>query len=336
MPAFSDNGIRNSVSRIAFGSCLRPEKPHEILDSVSNMDPDLFIFMGDNIYADTRLQSVMKRKYGRLANSPGFQRLKQSCQIIATWDDHDYGMNDSGSEYTMKEESENIFEDFWDIPLDSPVRQRPGVYDSYLFGPESQRVQVILLDTRFFRSPLVKSGQTDALGPYRENTQPSATILGEDQWRWFSEQLDTPAKLRIIVSSIQVLSEHHGWEGWANFPLERERFMTLLSEKQADGVLIISGDRHFAEISQVNVPDLYTLTDITSSGLNRRIPVPIPNKNANRIVGYYLNYNFGLIDIDWTLPDPTVQLTIRSVSGDTELAYDLNLSGLTHSQRYAE
>ena len=189
-----------------------------------------------------------------------------------------------------------------------------------------------MLDTRFFRSPLVKDRQTATLGPYRENIFPSATILGEDQWAWLAVQLKTPAQVRIIVSSIQVLAQHNGWEGWSNYPAELDRLQNLLSESHASGVIFLSGDRHFAEMSQIDMQDFYPLIDITSSGLNRRYPVPVPSTNANRIDGYYLGYNFGFIEIDWAIADPAIRVTIVDAKGVPVLSHEMSLSQLSLRQ----
>jgi alkaline phosphatase D len=73
--------------------------------------------------------------------------------VLAVWDDHDYGANDAGAEYPMKAESQRMFLDFFGVAGDSPRRRRPGIYDARVFGPPGRRVQVILLDLRYFRSP---------------------------------------------------------------------------------------------------------------------------------------------------------------------------------------
>src|SRR5262245_53217116 len=176
---------------------------------------------------------------------PGFQAIRRACPILATWDDHDLGANDAGSDYPRKEESQRIFLDFFGDAVDSPRRYRPGVYDARVFGPEGRRLQVILLDTRYFRtSPLKRDVRTlMSQGPYIANKDPDATILGEDQWRWLAEQLKVPAEVRIIASSIQVVAEDHGWEKWMNFPRERERLFTLIRDTGAQGVILLSGNR---------------------------------------------------------------------------------------------
>ena len=98
----------------------------------------------------------MRAKYARLAAMPGYQAAQVACPILATWDDHDYGVDDGGGEYPKKVESQQVFLDFFGDPEDSPRRKRQGVYDAEVFGPPGKRVQVILLDTRYFRSPLKK------------------------------------------------------------------------------------------------------------------------------------------------------------------------------------
>src|SRR5262249_8359183 len=178
----------------------------------------------------------------QLAAVPGWQKLKQTCPVYATWDDHDYGENDAGAEYPRKVESQKLFLDFFGEPADSPRRKREGVYDARVFGPADQRVQVILLDTRYFRGPLKKKAKSaPSEGPYVPNTDKTSTMLGEAQWKWLEEQLRVPARVRLLVSSIQVVAEDHGHEKWANLPHERERLFKLLKDTRAAGVVLLSG-----------------------------------------------------------------------------------------------
>ena len=132
------------VRRIAFGSCAHQDKDQPIWDAILNHNPDLFIFLGDNIYGDTRDMTVLRDKYAALAAKPGFRRLRERTPILAVWDDHDYGENDAGAEYPMKEASRQIFCDFFGEPAESPRRSRDGIYAAYCFGSGDQRVQVLL------------------------------------------------------------------------------------------------------------------------------------------------------------------------------------------------
>ncbi|MBC7821963.1 MAG: alkaline phosphatase family protein, partial [Planctomycetaceae bacterium] len=141
------------LQRIAFGSCAKQDKPQPIWDAVVETKPQLFLFIGDNIYGDTEDMTVLKQKWDLLGAQPGYQKLKQTCPVLATWDDHDYGANDAGAEYPKKRESQQLFQDFFGIPKDSPRRQREGVYHAEIFGPPGRRVQILLLDARYFRGP---------------------------------------------------------------------------------------------------------------------------------------------------------------------------------------
>jgi alkaline phosphatase D len=328
-PADGQTANPEAPRRILFGSCLDAPRPHPILDTIVGQGPDLFLFLEDNIYADTRNPAVMRARYRELAVSPGFRRLSETCPILATWDDHDFGANDAGGDFPMKEESRRQFLDFWKVPQDSPRRAHPGVYDARLFGPPERQLQVILLDLRYFRSPL-RWGRLPrhTLGPYLPDERPQATLLGEEQWRWLEERLREPARLRLIVSSIQALAEYHGWEAWANFPAEQRRLLELLKATRAEGVLFLSGDRHFAEITRREEPGLYPLYDVTSNGLNRRFPEDAPNPNRFRVDGYYLKENFGILEVDWTDPDPKVGVRILDQIGQTRLEMEIWLGEL--------
>jgi alkaline phosphatase D len=315
------------LRRIAFGSCARQTEPQPIWDRIVGTRPELFLFIGDNIYADTEDMAVMRAKYQQLGALPGYRRLLRTCPVLATWDDHDYGVNDAGAEYPKRVESQQVFLEFFKEPADSPRRKRPGVYDARVFGPPGKRVQVILLDTRYFRSRLKR--QDGSSSPYVANTDPEATMLGDAQWRWLEAQLRAPAEVRIIASSIQVVPEDHGSEKWMNLPRERERLFRLIKETGAGGVLFISGDRHLAELSMMDGGVGYPLYDLTSSGLNagskswRRYEV-----NRHRVGTMNWGDNFGMIEIDWEREDPQIRLQVRDVDGDIAIQRKIHLSTL--------
>ena len=307
------------ISNVVFGSCLRQWKPQPIWDAIVSSNPDIFLFIGDNVYADTTDSTVMRRTYQQLGSQDGYKKLKSATPIHATWDDHDYGANDAGADYPMREESEQIFLDFFGVPAGAPERKRPGVYSTHMYGPPEQRLQIIMLDTRYFRSPLkrdVPSADCPRVN-HAQNTDADATILGSDQWVWLEEQLRKPARLRIIASSIQVIPDEHCFEKWSNFPLERERLFQTIRNSNATGLLIISGDRHLAEISRLD-PEVvgYPLYEITSSGMNSA-GAGQGERNRYRIdTDNFRGDNFGAIRIDWDAPSPHLALQVRNQSGN--------------------
>ena len=332
------------LRRFAFGSCARQERPQPIWDAVVAARPEMFTCLGDNIYGDTQDMAILREKYRLLGAQPGFRKLKETCPIRATWDDHDYGVNDGGAEYPRKRESQQVFLEFFGVAPEDPRWRQEGVYHAELIGPPGRRVQLILLDARYHRSPLKKApNRTEPgegyRGTYVPNTDAEATVLGEMQWKWLEAQLRVPAEVRLIGSGVQVVSEEHGSEHWGNFPRERRRLLQLIRRTGAKGVVFLSGDRHLAEISR-QAPDRhaarYPLYDVTSSSLNApsgnftKAGIRFGNEiNRHRVGLTYFNTNFGFVEIDWEPPSPVLRLQVRDETGGVVLQQRLTLSELS-------
>jgi alkaline phosphatase D len=255
---------------------------------------------------------TLRAKYDRQKSNPVYQQLRQSTQVIGVWDDHDYGVNDGGKEYPKRKESQQVMLDFLDVPANSPLRTQEGAYSAHTYGPKGQRVKVILLDGRYFRDPLKKNGKDNV-------PDPSGDMLGEAQWRWLENQLtNSDADVHIIGSGIQVLPEEHVYEKWANFPTARKRLLDLLAKTKPKGALLLSGDRHMAEVSRVSVPGLgYDLFDITSSGLTH-VSKPHIEPNKHRVGEMITELNYGLISINWAKKPLTATVSIK---GDNQATY---------------
>ncbi len=337
------------ITTLGFGSCARGERPMPIWDTINAARCDAFVLCGDNIYGDSADPEVLRQKYATLAAVPGFAKLRQTVPLFATWDDHDYGRNDAGAGFSGAAASQKEFCDFFGVPTDSPRRTTPGVYDCVTLGPAGKRVQIILLDTRMFRSPLKKDPVSAKVTI--PNTDDDATVLGEVQWAWFERRLREPAEIRVVISSIQLISAEHGSEKWENFPRERRRFLELLRRTQAHGVVVISGDRHLAELSALPAGDgvSYPLYDLTTSGLNNPVPplksqpaqgssgtitpsqtsLPKPQLNRYRLHDQpYTRSNFGLMRINWDAPDPSLRLEVCGLDGEVVLSRDIPFTEL--------
>ena len=320
--------VPKPITRIAFGSCVKQQNPAPLFSNILSYDPEIFLFMGDNIYGDSDDMAVLKAKYQALGRKPMFQKLVQKSVVLATWDDHDYGMNDGGAGFVQREASQQVFVDFWNDGPDSPRRARPGVYDSYVFGPAGKRVQVILLDTRFFRSDL-KTGPRRVGGPYYPDKNPQLTMLGEVQWKWLEKQLRQPAEIRIMVSSIQFVPTASGQETWDNLPLERQRFLDLLAKSKASGLFVVSGDRHWSDFSRMTEGLPYPLYDFTSSSINQLHSRGTPTNNPYRLLDRtFHKENFGTIDIDWSQEDPEIEVKIVDLDDNVPLSHSFKLSSL--------
>ncbi|RSK42353.1 alkaline phosphatase D family protein [Hymenobacter perfusus] len=250
--------------RIAFGSCNRHDLPQPLWDDIAHDQPQVWVWLGDNIYGDSDDPNVLRAKYQAQLDQPGYRRLReQGTQVIGTWDDHDYGRNDGDKSYPFKAQNQQLALDFLQEPAASPRRQQEGIYAAYEYAVGKQKVKVILLDDRYFQDSLFR----DSALVYHPN--PTGDVLGEAQWQWLRQQLQSSdADANIIASGIQFLPQEHRFEKWANFPAARQRLLALLAETRPKGLLLISGDRHIGEISRVPVPGLRRpVYEITSSGL---------------------------------------------------------------------
>jgi alkaline phosphatase D len=316
------------LRKIVFGSCVQQDLPTPIFYTMATEFPDLILFLGDNIYADTEDMTEMRAKYDRLESNADFRRLRSEFPIMATWDDHDFGVNDGGADYPQKEASEKEFLRFWNVSPQSPIRTRSGVYDAKIFGPEGKRVQVIMLDTRYFRSPL-KKGERRVGGPYIPDDDPTKTMLGEAQWKWLEQQLEKPAEVRLIGTSIQLVPETQGQEAWGNLPRERQKLIGLVEKTKAGGVLLLSGDRHWAELSCCTEKVPYPIYELTSSSFNQIHPRGTPTENTFRSDDRtYHRENYGVVRIDWTRTQPYVTLEVKDIEGGIRIDKKISIGDL--------
>ncbi|WP_187631939.1 alkaline phosphatase D family protein [Hymenobacter lutimineralis] len=250
--------------RLAFGSCNRQDLPQPLWDDIAADKPQVWIWLGDNIYGDSDDPKVLRQKYETQFTQPGYRHLReQGTHVIGTWDDHDYGRNDGNKHYPFKAQNQQLALDFFEEPASSPRRRQEGIYAAYEYPVGRRKVKVILLDDRYFQDTLYR----DKALVYHPNL--TGDILGEAQWQWLEQQLrGSTADAHIIASGIQFLPTQHRYEKWSNFPRARQRLLDLLAATKPSGVLLISGDRHIGEISRLTLPGLpQPMLEITSSGL---------------------------------------------------------------------
>ncbi len=306
---------------IAFGSCSDEDDTVQLWREVIDKKPELWVWLGDNIYADTTNGAVIKSKYERQKNHPDYQKLLSTCPVIGTWDDHDYGVNDGGKEFVMKKQSKELMLDFLDVPNDADVRKHEGVYSSYTLGEGNKKVKIILLDTRYFRDSLKKSTEKNK----RFTPTDKGDMLGEAQWAWLDAQLEqSDAAINIIGTSIQFIPIQHGYEKWMNLSSSRERMIDLLKKHSTKKTFFISGDRHIAELSRLKVKGLpYTLYDFTSSGLTHTWDAGT-EENKYRIGELIKQKNFGIIRIEWTGSAPVIFFEVFSTNGKQFLQHKIS------------
>lgn len=332
-----------TLTRIAFGSCNDQDNPQGMWNSVAAADPDLFLFIGDNVYGDLYRDDdgygnpdlpKLRAAYQGLAASQPFTQLRNQTPILPVWDDHDYGLNDGGAAFIHREEAEAIFETVWDVPETDERARRPGIYQSWTVGEPGKRVQIIMLDTRFFKSEFMPSDDRGAPGKerYIPDTDTAKTMLGAAQWRWLAQELKKPADLRLVISSLQVIADGHGWEAWKMLPAERQRLYDTFNAAGAENIILLSGDRHAAGLYRKDLVLTYPLYEATSSSLNAPVSAwreegdTYVEPGPNRMGGMYEEANFGLVDIDWE--GESVTLSIVNDAGEPVRAETIALSAL--------
>jgi alkaline phosphatase D len=303
---------------IAFGSCDNQDLDQNFWNRILDHEPDLWIWLGDNIYGDTENMEEMASKYAKLDSNVHYRNFRQSCQVIGTWDDHDYGVNDGGKEYPMKDQSKKLLLEFLEVPPDHAVWDRRGVYQEYEFSMDDHQILVLLLDTRYFRDPIEK-----AAGVYQPND--TGTILGEEQWDWLEATLDTSdADLVFIGSGIQVLPEDHRFEKWANFPAERRRLIEVIRGTEGKEVILLSGDRHISEVSRIKLGGQKWLWEVTSSSLTHAWGGVGEEPNQHRTGELIKQNNFAILKVSFAGEIPELRLEFWSDGGELLASTDLN------------
>jgi alkaline phosphatase D len=321
--------------RIAFGSCGHQDKDLSILDTVVTHRPTLFVFLGDNIYGDTRNMRVLKKKYQKIGRNRHFKKLKSTTPILATWDDHDYGENDAGRHYPLKKQSKKIMLRFFDEPKSSNRWMHDGIYTTQYFTIDSLTIQFLLLDLRTFRDDLLpfdkkkdNSGNFTYELDYVPYQSGDSTLLGTEQWLWLENELKQPADIRIICSSTQFGTAYNGYETWANFPHEQERMKRLIRTTKANGVVFISGDVHYGELSRQPNPGAYDIYDLTSSGLTEEWKFACPNEFR---IGQPVRENhFGIIELKRNSAEPLIEFQLWDKQNTLRLSETIKLNSLTH------
>ena len=303
---------------IAFGSCNRDELPQPLWPVIAEENPDLWIWAGDNIYADwhegpngQRVKFTINRewvtkRYAAQFNQPDYTAFREKTPIIGTWDDHDYGRNNAGAEYTLKETTRDLALSFMEVPIGDPRWQREGLYGAYDFGTSGKITKVILLDNRYFASGK-KADEPD--------------LLGQKQLTWLKTTLrESEADLHILVSGTQIISEEHRWEKWADYPKTRAWLLREISDTQTPTILL-SGDRHIHEISILqDWPGKFPLSDITSSGLTHSWDGFPGETNRHRVGEVFTGLGYGVIYINWSESIPQIELVIKDVNSKAQIS----------------
>jgi alkaline phosphatase D len=280
---------------------------YEIFAAIAAQAPDLMLWLGDNVYLqqpDFFDPAAMATRYRRQRAFEPLQALLTASVHIAIWDDHDYGPNDGNASYPLKGETLRLFRRYWPNPsLGLP--DVPGTFGMARYGD----VFFFLLDDRYYRSP------------NRWPDGPDKSMFGARQLEWLKQALLTAPReaLKIVAGGSQFFSRGHRFEGWHHFATERDAFAEWLVAQKIEGLIFLSGDRHFSELLRITRPGAYPIHEFTSSPLTSRPPGKIDDAehdNPDVVPGtLVLARQFGLIRVSGSGTDRQVALESRDTTG---------------------
>lgn len=354
---------------VAFGSCNKQDREQPLWPAVQAFDADLWLWTGDAVYANNRTVEALREAMAQQRAHPGY--AGSSTKLVeGVWDDHDFGINDAGKEVPSKSDRQNAFLSFLGVGEgegDAPRRRRQGLYRAVTFGRGDHEVKLILLDTRSHRdlhaipslssmpnqnwlmqkfAPLLAAASRWWASSMSRRTQEhDGDMLGAEQWAWLERQLaGSKAQFHVVVSSVQVLTTAPVFESWAHFPQAKARLLALLARHQPRGLLFLSGDVHFAEISAAPAtagapgpPDpngdlCGHVLEVTSSGMTHTCrsswktsafcPWVLQRYDEHRLGGdqHFTDLNFGTLEFNWSDSNgPTLTASVRDARGQPAL-----------------
>lgn len=299
--------------RIAVLGCHKQFEPAPALSNYLDADPDLCLWIGDNVYADAPDDpTFIETCYDALAAKPAFKKLIRTYDYMATWDDHDFGLNDAGKEYRFKERSKELFREFWQLEQAIPASQ-DGIYYARTFNVQGKKLQIIMLDCRYNRDAPDGTGD----------------VLGEAQWRWLEKELKKPADLRLLVSGFQILLDKNaGSETWDKFPDAKARLFETVRRTKAERVVFLTGDQHYGEVCRLRNAMDFDAVELQFAGINQ---IEDPEFNPLRVSPVIdSKHSVAVIDLqmDSTKEDvPHLLFQIAdAMSNQIELTYRVNLA----------
>ncbi|MBX7245588.1 MAG: alkaline phosphatase family protein [Candidatus Sumerlaeaceae bacterium] len=302
--------------KVAVGSCLfindkpydRPGRPYggnpDILQAIHQKRPDAMLWLGDNIYlreADWNTRTGILYRYTHMRSLEDLQPLLASTHHYAIWDDHDFGPNNADRSFWNKEATWQAFQDFWGNPCYG-VNGQKGITSTFEWGD----AQFFLMDNRYFRTPNYRISEDGA-------------FLGEEQLQWLIDALSSSqATFRIVAVGSTVLNPVDSSDNYAAFPAERDRLLRLIRQENIPGVVFLSGDIHFSEMTSMTRYATYPLYEFTVSPFTSGISNMARNSNnylrdPSSVVA---EHNFGLLEFSGPTNDRKMKVSFNGRTGE--------------------
>jgi alkaline phosphatase D len=315
----------------ALGSCFyandvnddRPGKPYgtdyKIFNSILEKDPNFMVWLGDNVYLrtpDFLTETGLNHRYEHTRRTKELQPLLASVHHYATWDDHDYGPNNSDKSYANKKITEKLFNQYWGN-LNTNVVGNGGITSHFLWHD----VEFFLMDNRYHRDS-------------NELKNENKDYFGKEQLDWLINALATSnATFKIVATGGQIISDYKNFENYVNYPTERNTLLKRLEKNKIEGVLFLSGDRHHTEVSRMERKNAYPLIDFTCSPLTSGTHEPRDEANSFRLKDKtFFERNFGIINVSGESKNRKLLLMIYDAEGKKVWDYSLKASELRYEE----
>lgn len=304
------------------GSCLAPFKgvffglrPRlKIFDTMRETDADFMVWMGDNVYflsGEWNEYESMIDKMIIYRKEKLIRRFLNHQPNYSTWDDHDFGPNNSHGDFDNKEMTNAIFDKFWENP-----RVRPDSLEGIFYQFSHADVDFFVMDSRYNRV----RGQE---------------MYGKAQVNWLKERLrNSDATFKFIISGTQSLPDTYG-EDWNDYPLERTDFLNFLKDEDIEGVVFCSGDTHYAELNRLERENHYSLIEITSSSLTSpTFPGAEKSNKGEREIGTFSKKkNFGHISVKGEKGNRICKIEIKDRKGKIIWTYKIHERELSNDSK---
>lgn len=320
---------RNNAPDFSFlsGSCAyineekydRPGEPYggayQIFESMHQTNADFMLWLGDNVYlreADWNSETGILHRFTHTRSTKELQALLASKHQYFIWDDHDYGPNNSDRSYHMKNTTTEVFKSFY--PSNNYVFKE-GITSFFQWSD----CDFFLLDNRSWRTP---NNRTDI---------PHHDILGQPQIAWLLDALvNSEASFKFIVVGGQFLSQIESEERFYHYaPQERMQIINAIKKLRIEGVVFLTGDMHFSELSKLDSEDAYTLYDFTISPLTAGPNSNYADENPLSVEGsLFIERNFAKLEILGPKESRTLKLSLFNSNGNLLWNYEIPSSEL--------
>jgi len=322
MPAPDFSFLAGSCSYINDPAYDRPGTPYGSNDSIflamAREKASFMLWLGDAWYtreADYYSEWGLWNRASHDRATPTLQPLLKAMSHMAIWDDHDYGPNNMGASYHLKENSRKVFNSYFSNPSSGMNGQ--GIYTQYSHGD----ADFFLLDDRWWRSA---DNERDSV-----NGKPNSNkvMIGREQLDWLKNALlSSNAPFKIITVGSQVLNPVSPYDRWLDFPAEYHEFMNFLRSYAINGVVFLTGDRHHSEVIKVDRPGTYPLYDITVSPLTSATHVfgGVEKNNPYRVLGVDQKHNYGKLSITGPKGSRILKVEYMGTKGDKLAEWSVN------------